>query len=332
MAALSGATLSTSLDDTVPTEWIRGQILDAPRSASIEDMICWQMKPPPGGRDMNAAVIQIPRLDAIAPTLTEAAPLAETDEFAAIEQTTAQNTVTMAHVGIRKAPSDQAGMFSRSVGLSTHIGENIAAMKLRRTTDVLLQILNATTTKDYSTLSATMLRLQLAKTALLGLKNPLIAQGCRIALVAHSWVVGSLVSEMISTGSSWMANSSVELEVMKSRSVYAGMLPIGIEVWQTDAAPQYDANNWSSGLVLVSTKDENGERAVGSGLVIADWLGDGTGTDPGAASPYVTVGSIKTEIDRQVNRSLTDVVSHSFYGTGLSTPTAIVEFVTSKTV
>jgi hypothetical protein len=297
MAAITSATTTTSLVETVPAEQIAGVLGAVARAVPIADAAAF----PFGVSGSN--IVRIVQLSDAAFATSESSGKTETDEFAAVEQLAVESTVTAVTVGIRKAVSDEIEMHGVFGGVAIAAMDSILAGLEQLDQDVLSRITSAGNASNFSGLDYTIERRGVALAALRLRNGP-----GQIREVLHETAYADLLKSMRAAGLAYGIAMGAQIAGQLNAQLKGFMPPFeGVPLLVSTDVPQFDANNWSSALVRV------GGAPADSGLAYAIW------------KPMVT------ERDRVITRLYTEIVTSSRYGSTLVRDDCIQEVITSKT-
>ncbi len=295
MAAITGATTTTSLTELIPAEQLAG-LGSVARAVPIADFAAFPMNV------VGSNVLRLPRLDDAAVPLSEASGKTETDEFAATEQTASEASVTAATVGIRKAPSDELKLFSPYAVSAELARDSMLAMMEQMDEDVLTNITSAANTSNFSGLNLTIERLG-AAIASLRLRN---GPGSMV-IVLHETPLEDLKASHRAAGLGYGLAMTAQAQALlnaNARGIVGSFE--GAPIAATTEVPIFDGSNHASAII------KRGSSANNSGLAWAFWQ------------------QMVMERDREVVRKSDEIVTSAIYGTTLVRDDCIQELVTAQ--
>lgn len=299
MAAISNATTTTSITESINSEYIQRVVQDVQRAQPIAMNVGNVVI----GSGTNASVYTIMKLDDLSVSLNEDSGKTQTDELAASEQTLTETQITAVTVGVRVGISDEASQDSILNLLETAIRNGSAKLKDIMDVDYFENSTGITLNSDFSGTDLTIDRFG-AALAKYRNANPV---GGRPVFVGHETQISDLRDSLRSAGGSQLLASAYGDQMtgamMNMNRGYVGMFE-GVEVWSTTNVVQADASNWTG--VLMS-------GGMGGAMSLGIWK------------------PITIELEREAKRLMTDVVLSVRYGTKLTNDGEAVRVLSSKT-
>lgn len=292
MAAIDNPTNSSAVEELIESEVIQAALLaDAHRPAAVFESVCFLHD----ASGQPSATFALPQWTSDTVTTGKT----ETDEFAYVEQDTTESTVTVATTGIRKGVSFEA-IDDATIDLVAGVLRNSMLDVLdQMDTDALSSITSASNTEDHSGVDLTRAHIIEAMATLAG-NDAHAGMPCG---VFHSRQIADLRTSLNSAGDQLVVAQQANDLFQYGRQGYVGRW-MGIDFFESNNVPQFDANNWSGALLM-----------------------------KGAMSPLVlSVKKPRTPMfEEHAARLVLDVVVYARYGTTLHLDSNIVEVVSSKT-
>ncbi len=298
MAQITDATLTTSsLANIVNSEYIHEAVLDANRVPTIGEMLAAMYD----ASSVRSATYTVTKWVAAEVPTSEAAPKAETDVFAATEQTMSQVQISAAVVGIMKAIGREALQDTVLEGgiVEALVRESVLEMRLQKDEDLLSRITSATNTESFAGLDLTISRFAAAGATFHAL-NPYVTG--RLAFVGDAVQIEDLKADLRSaTGAIYGSEFGSSAGDMLAMNV-SGLLGTyeGFEMYRGQV-PAFDGSN-TSGAMLV----------------------------PGAALGMAMWWDLLFEVEPLPDRVSQNLVLSSRYGTNIINQSNIVEVVSSN--
>lgn len=258
MAAISGATTTSSLAEIIAAEQIDPRLGQSARAIPVAEMVAFSQSV------MGSNTVRFPFFEGVDPSYSEGSGRAggETDEWTASEETTTEASATASSVAIRKAISDEARVFS-SIGdpVQAIVAESFLAMLEQVDTDVLGRITAAANTSNHSGSDLTIERLGAAMAALRLRNGP-----GQMRIVLHETQLEDLKKSYRSAGLAYGAALSDQIAANLNGQLRGSVgVHEGVPLFASTKVPQYDASNWAGAVVRV------GAAASESGLAFAVW-------------------------------------------------------------
>lgn len=296
MAAITGATTTTSLTEIIPTEQI-GDVIGMPAGVGLplHNAIA-DIKDASGPQ--RGPVYTFPRWNETATVQTEASPFTEADDGGfgnAVEQDMAEATATAVVVGIKKRVTYQA-MQDAPVGIGDAVRLSRLALRKRLSQDLLLNVPDCTNSDDYSGLALTRARLGASITGWKG-QDPVEAGLPMIVL--HTDQMGDFRSDLESTNATLVRDGN-GADLFTPYAGFQGMYQ-GFAVFESSLVAAHDGSNWS-GCIL--------KGGSGGALGIANWWSPGV-------LPDVFDGGVMIKVDDNHDTLDMQIICAMRYGTAL---------------
>jgi hypothetical protein len=293
MSAIGNATTTTSIIEIVNSEVINGTILDDQRPAAVSDLVAWRIDCSAG----MSKVHTIAKWTSAPFTVTEASPVAETDELTPTEQLLTEIQVTAVVVGIYKYMSDEAAQ-DALIPLATGLfRENTIELGDQLDEDLLLNIQDATNTETFTGAPFNLAAFGTSK-ATYKAQNP---NGTRSACVLHGSQVRDLASSVRGTTGAIFGGAmgpEGRTVVGNTSRAYLGQYE-GFEMYEANNVPAQSSDY--TGAMMAA-----GERGA---LVLCEWT------------------PVLHEAERVSERKSTKLVTTKRYGTGITDNSNLLEIV-----
>jgi hypothetical protein len=299
MAAITGATVASSVEEVINSEYIGRRILEIEREPVLAEMLGWVVD----ASGTNSNTYTFPKWAAVTQALTEASGVAETDEIAAQEQTMTEVTVSGVIVGNRRALGDQTVQDSIPNQVERAIVANSAEIKNQFDTDLFLNITSASNITTYAGTALDITKMG----ASIATWRALMPTNMNGAIVLSYAQVEDLRASVRASGS----------------AIFAGLFGDRAADGLMDGTSVGLVSNNYEGFSLYQTGNVPTTGADSNGCIMS--AGEG-----GALGAAVWWG-LKHEAQREATRVMTDLVTSTRYGTGLVNQAGIVEVVSLAT-
>ena len=301
---MANETTLTSLTELVPAEEISMAIGEVARSATVATVLAVGVS-----LTGMSPTFRLVRWDDAAVPLSESSDKTEAAAFSETEQLASESTLSAATVGIFKEPTIEVLTHQKRDLITALLMESAKAMLDQLDEDVLTNLTSATTTIDHSNTDLNVDRFAEADTSLASGEGP----GDVHVAVMHETAYGDMkVSLRNQAGAYGFAQQQQFATLLNAKMKGFKGEHEGYIMLVTNNVPQYDANNWVTGLIRRSSG--SGEAAaVNSGLAMGVWQ------------------PMKNELEWNPTTLSYDLVTWSIYGSCLNRQDSVRELVTSKT-